>query len=957
MSTSVHPMPLIIHVAADLLQRVPALRHASQALARHYATNHFVSDAELQQIGQQLWQVLTLTETFAQEFDQARQQAGAHILPILIESPVAAVQQLPWETLYHPTYGFLGKTNGFTLARRVRTAPPVTIAPETGPLRVLIFTTLPDDLDAEKGRLDIEEEQAQLLEALTPWILQGIVVLEMPDDGRFSTLQHDLRTFQPHLLFFSGHGKFIQPPYGDTAPYATLLFESETGSSESIDETQLAQALLGSSVQCVVLSACESGMTASDALTTGVAWRLSELGIPHVIGMRESVLDRAGTLFARHFCDAVARREQIDVALQQGRQAITTPLQASPWLAQDGSGLAEQSLGQWCLPMLITQEAARPLIDWRFTPVPLVQELTNQSLQTISLPLRFLGRRAELRQLQGRLRQGQLRQLLITGPGGQGKTALAGKLAQTLQQRGYQVLAWSARPGHAWEDFQFELELQLTKANTERYDRMLPRCTDEGDKARLLLRLLLQQSNNRLLLFFDNLETLQDPATRTLTNATVVAWLGAAQTFTAQGLILLLTSRWQLPDWPDGDHLPLVHASYGDFLQMARPQLPLAFFQARDRVRRLYATLHGNGRGLTFFAAAIQNMAIAEEAAFLARLAQATIETQTDMALAQIMQHLAPTAQALLHRLPAYQTPVPVEGIIKLGLDLADPAAVLRELLAVSLVEQAYAADLQTHEYQISPLVETWLAQQEVPLPTQTLYQTAARYQLYLFQQERHTLPQAIAAHSALHRAGESDAAHRLALDSIVGSLNRQGLYQTLLTQWLPPICQSSNLQIRGEALNQTGKQYLHIGSFTPALTYLQHSLKIRQEIGDKAGEGTTLNNISQIFKARGDYDTALTYLQHSLKIQKEIGDVAGLCATLFNMGHIHRQNQETQAAIAAWVAAYRLAKRMNLAQVLTALIGLAEGLGLPGGLAAWEEFSQRMGEEPSEFPPLSGEG
>ncbi len=57
------------------------------------------------------------------------------------------------------------------------------------------------------------------------------------------------------------------------------------------------------------------------------------------------------------------------------------------------------------------------------------------------------------RQLKGRLRSGSLRQLLITGPGGQGKTALAGKLAQDLQRRGYEVFAWAARPENSWKDF------------------------------------------------------------------------------------------------------------------------------------------------------------------------------------------------------------------------------------------------------------------------------------------------------------------------------------------------------------------------------------------------------------------------------------------------------------------------------------------------------------------------
>ena len=170
-------------------------------------------------------------------------------------------------------------------------------------------------------------------------------------------------------------------------------------------------------------------------------------------------------------------------------------------------------------------------------------------------------------------------------------------------------------------------------------------------------------------------------------------------------------------------------------------------------------------------------------------------------------------------------------------------------------------------------------------------------------------------------------------------------MYQTLLENWLPDICQSPDRHVQAEALGQTGKQHHHLGNFRVALPYFQQSLQISQEIGDKSGEGTTLNNISQIFQARGDYDTALRYLQQSLQIRQEIGDVAGLCATLFNMGHIHAQNNEINEAVSAWVTVYQLAKPRQLAQALQALADLAPQLGLPPGLDGWEMLSQRRGQ------------
>jgi tetratricopeptide (TPR) repeat protein len=744
-------------------------------------------------------------------------------------------------------------------------------------------------------------------------------------------------------------------------------------------------------VKCVVLSACESGKAASDSLNNGLTRQLALLGIPHVIGMRESILDRAGIGFARAFCDAIAREERIDLALQEARQAISQPLKEEPLYKDNADLVGELSLGQWCLPALISKDGALPLIDWDFTPGPEDKPRIQQRLKSVSLPKRFVGRRMELRRLERSLANGAINRVLITGPGGQGKTALGGKLARFLQERGYLVRDWSAINPEGWSGFVLDLELLLSKENVERYDRIKASTVDESGKARRLLELLSAQSQNRIALFFDNLESLQDPETLELSDPIVKAWMQAAGALSDQALVLLATSRWRLNGFSDSEQVKLEHASYGDFLQMAREEkLPRQLMYERDRLRRVYQTLHGNGRALHFFAAAIQGMKLEQEEVFLQKLAQTQAEIQTNMAIEAIVGHLDDEAQELLQRLPVYQDPVPIEGIIKLGLDLPkEPEALLNRLLDLSLVEESYNYQWHCREYLCSPLVSEWLDKQGRISLDEELLQIAAVYQEYLYTNERKTLNQAIVVHKALRAAEQKDKADRFALDNVVGTMGLYGFYRTLLDQWLPDICQSENAWVRAAALNQTGKQCLHIGDYDTALEYLKKSLAIRQEIGDKSGEGTTLNNISQIYDARGDYDTALEYLKKSLAIQQEIGDksgegttlnnisqiydargdydtaleylkkslairqeivdVAGLCATLFNMGHIHLQNKEIQEAMQCWVQVYMLAKRVNLAAVLNALEDLSGHLGMQGGLQAWEDIAAQFQRDKSD--------
>lgn len=120
MPLQIHQTPFIIEPKADLLTRHPHLKHASQSLARHYADSKtLITDDQLKQIGGELWRVLEQDERFT----LAKTAAGGQILPIILKSDQPAVQQLPWETLYHPADGFLGRNPAFTLSRDNSAAP------------------------------------------------------------------------------------------------------------------------------------------------------------------------------------------------------------------------------------------------------------------------------------------------------------------------------------------------------------------------------------------------------------------------------------------------------------------------------------------------------------------------------------------------------------------------------------------------------------------------------------------------------------------------------------------------------------------------------------------------------------------------------------------------------------------------------------------------------------------
>jgi tetratricopeptide (TPR) repeat protein len=871
--------PLVLQPPADLPSRFPHLLSLAQQLSLKYVHRYVVTEQDLQTVGDALWQTLGADGALA----AARQAAGTRILPLILESADPVIQSLPWECLRHPEHGFLGKHPGFSLTRCLSAAASATPEPPKGPLKVLLFTALPDDLDQEKERLDMESEQANVLEALDPLIHQGLVQLTTPDDGRFDHFRQLLREQEFHLVFLSGHGQLnADPLLGPIG--AWFLFEGADGRSDPVEGEKLAQAFLGTAVQAVVLSACQSGKLASADLGASLAVRLLQTGLPHVVGMRESILDVAGIHFAHALCKALGRQERLDVALQAARGAIAeSPALAGP--RRDVSGATEQSWGQWCLPLLYGRDPAQALIDWQFQPVPPQPPLERyHEIAGMALPAAFIGRRRELREL-GQLVYGDRPgQCLLTGAGGQGKTSLAGRLAQRLENRGWLVRAYTARRENSWADFVNELLFCLEKPRAEQVDHALLRCRTEADKARLLLRALLQQTGNKLALVFDNLETLQDPTTGRITDDAVAAWLDACKPDSGPAPVVLVTSRWAIPGW-EGDRRvqrPLGTPLYGDFLRYHQ-QLGGAPW-GTERLRRLYEALGGNFKGLEFFHAL--NQVAGDDEAFLQQLEQSRKELQLYMAMEKLVGYLQPDERELLNRLRAYLAPTFADGVRIVAQDLAEPEQLLRRLVSLSLVDVEMEPELLLPRYRLSPVVADWLQAHE-PEPVSDIRQRAARYQRWVFNNLLPDLDQALIAHEALRHSGLADEAARFALDIVVPNFDRMGLCHTSLKEWLPVLRENQSQELRMVALNWSGKACLHVGQYDEAQLFIEESLSICRAFENAAGEGACLNDLSQVYKARGDLDKALEYLHRSLIIHQGIENRLGESIVLNNLAQV----------------------------------------------------------------------
>jgi tetratricopeptide (TPR) repeat protein len=90
---------------------------------------------------------------------------------------------------------------------------------------------------------------------------------------------------------------------------------------------------------------------------------------------------------------------------------------------------------------------------------------------------------------------------------------------------------------------------------------------------------------------------------------------------------------------------------------------------------------------------------------------------------------------------------------------------------------------------------------------------------------------------------------------------------------------------------------YRYRGYYDKALDYLERSLAIREELGDKRGIGDSLICIGVVYGSKGDYGKELDYYSRSLAIQEELGNKQGMGNSLGNIGIVHRDKGDYKKA------------------------------------------------------------
>jgi hypothetical protein len=305
-----------------------------------------------------------------------------------------------------------------------------------GPLKILVAVAAPDEGSSSGAVLDQERELQNILDAVDPARLHENCEVRILEVGHPEVIGDAIGFDAYHALHLSCHG----------LPGA-LELEDEEGRALRTTAAGLLAPIrrAGRPLPLVLVNACHSGVAAGE--TASLAEALLRGGIPAVVAMQAPVSDHYAVGLAKSFYTQLARRENFlpsralaEARKEQERLRSEAGRRGAP---------AEQTQPEFATAALYVAGEERPLADFAVDKIPLQTRPVYQVPGPVP-QLRIddlIGRRVELRETLRSLRDAGRRHagIVLTGIGGAGKSAVAGRVMCRLAEDGWLVAAHRGR--------------------------------------------------------------------------------------------------------------------------------------------------------------------------------------------------------------------------------------------------------------------------------------------------------------------------------------------------------------------------------------------------------------------------------------------------------------------------------------------------------------------------------
>ena len=441
-------------------------------------------------------------------------------MELVFRSPEPGLLGLPWELMRGPDGPVALRLAGVSRALPVADLA-ATAAVAGGRLRVLMVISRPagtedvgyqmvarpllERLGAVRGQVDLVVLRPPTLQALRTQLA------EAAEAGR---------PFQ--VVHFDGHGILPGRPAGGPGPggrpvmlagpaaEGVLAFEQPDGGSEAVSASQFAAVLRDAKVPVVVLNACQSGAVGKD-LEASVATALLRAGCAAVVAMAYSVYAVAAAEFMAVFYERLFAGDTLSAAVTAGRRrlfehagrpSLKGDLPLADWLVPVHYLRRDVAFPQARTPRPADAPSLDALLDEQRAPTVAGEGGAGELSPAGDV---FVGRDDLLYQLEYAARLQHV--VLLTGPGGTGKTEMAKGFARWWRDTGGvddpRLVCWhSFEPGVA----SFGLDGVISTIGLGLFGTDFARL--DADQRLAAVKSLLAQY--RALLVWDNFETVRE---------------------------------------------------------------------------------------------------------------------------------------------------------------------------------------------------------------------------------------------------------------------------------------------------------------------------------------------------------------------------------------------------------------------------------------------------------------
>ncbi len=812
------------------------------------------------------------------EFKEIYEDTSAKKYHIHLQHSDNTILNLPWRLAVedrqniHITKG-TGKNGAFSAYQ-----PKIPL-----PLKILVMVSAPEDIH-ETGRLDYETEERRILEAFEGLFSEGRIEIDFTEDGSLESLAEKLRKNRYHILHFSGHGAYtkkLNKETGKEEGTGYLLLENKyTLNQERVSATQFANTLNIRSAHLpalVVLSSCQTSQGELTEGIKGVVNHLLSIGVPSVVGMSFSISDYFATSFAATLYKEIAEKADLAQAFTNAYQEIKSE-EAAYLLAQSSSQLPSQ----WMIPQLYMSQYVKQLVDWYapFEPLSLQSAKFITGKERLLLEPQddyvFIGRRKERRDALQYLRKDKA--VLLKGQGGVGKTSLAEHLVSRwiLEHPKTQPFVINEQDYSTAESlFQQMIDYLASKHRKYRVKFELDKLDTNEEKFLFLLETLGELCDP--IFVFDNVESFQEGPRKEFKAEFVDIVELLQMLFKFKSVPLILTGRYPLANSYQVPTVNLNQVAYPDFfrkcLQLNIRELRTSLQDIRKRegnvfekttqlqfpdlVRLLHQTLGGNYRALAFFdqlyvekkeeilptLKKLEDFRSKLEKEYKAEVVEKLQNDSRKLVFEELWEMLHESEKNCLMVLSQFRVPVLDMGVEMQGV-AGEVATHIERLVDVTLLEKqivTYANETTLAYYYVTPLVRDYIAEQQIH-PFEFSQAKAGEYFEYVDKNINHrTYSDLEEAFWHYNEGGEGNKLIEIG-DVLCDFYFGQQVYPKSLYYGNEAIKYAK--EIKNEAIarlwDRMGRALsTYVGDQKTALSYLESSLKIRQEIGDRQGEGS----------------------------------------------------------------------------------------------------------------------